>query len=137
MLVTDHYSKSIKVSTKEKNSDAQHPRNIFIHQVSHAALVPSTVLFLAKSPLVEQFDLSCLKDITSGAAPLSVDLSKALKERLPSIEWFRQGECIVCRLPCAVPSSLIYRENFLKYMRSVITNFTKSNFGVTWSSFRH
>jgi len=53
--------------------------------------VPSTVLFLSKSPLVEQYDLSSLKDVTSGAAPLGEELSKALKERLPSIEWFRQG----------------------------------------------
>ena len=53
--------------------------------------MPSTVLFLSKSPLVEQFDLSSLKDITSGAAPLGEELSKALKERLQSVEWFRQG----------------------------------------------
>ena len=53
--------------------------------------MPSTVLFLSKSPLVEQFDLSSLKDITSGAAPLGEELSKALKERLQFVEWFRQG----------------------------------------------
>ena len=69
----------------------QRIRLFLISQISHAALVPSTVLFLSKSPLVEQYDLSSLKDVTSGAAPLGEELSKALKERLPSIEWFRQG----------------------------------------------
>ena len=53
--------------------------------------MPSTVLFLAKSPLVDQFDLSSLKDVTSGAAPLGEELSKALTQRIPSISWFRQG----------------------------------------------
>lgn len=61
------------------------------HKVTHAALVPSTVLFLAKSPMVEKFDLSSLKDVSSGAAPLGEDLSKALTQRIPSINWFRQG----------------------------------------------
>ena len=53
------------------------------------------VLFLAKSPLVEQFDLSNLKDVSSGAAPLGEDLSKALTARIPSIQWLRQGEKFV------------------------------------------
>ncbi|XP_029207684.2 surfactin synthase subunit 1-like [Acropora millepora] len=60
-------------------------------KVTHAALVPPTVLFLAKSPLIDQFDLSSLEDVSSGAAPLGEDLAKALTERLPSIKWFRQG----------------------------------------------
>ena len=60
-------------------------------QVTHAALVPPTVLFLAKSPLIDQFDLSSLEDVSSGAAPLGEDLAKTLTERIPSIKWFRQG----------------------------------------------
>ena len=79
---------SLTTSTTTPN---QRIRIVLISQISHAALVPSTVLFLSKSPLVEQYDLSSLKDVTSGAAPLGEELSKALKERLPSIEWFRQG----------------------------------------------
>ena len=63
--------------------------------------MPSTVLFLSKSPLVEKFDLSSLKDITSGAAPLGEELSKALKERLPSVEWFRQGRSRKFRSNCS------------------------------------
>ena len=60
-------------------------------QVSHAAIVPSTLMFLAKSPLIEQFDLSSLQDVSCGAAPLGEDLSKVLMARLPSIKWLRQG----------------------------------------------
>ena len=54
--------------------------------------MPSTLLFLAKSPLVEQFDLSSLKDVSCGAASLSKELSKAVTERLPSIKFLRQGK---------------------------------------------
>ena len=53
--------------------------------------MPPTVLFLAKSPLIDQFDLSSLEDVSSGAAPLGEDLAKTLTERIPSIKWFRQG----------------------------------------------
>ncbi|XP_015755198.1 PREDICTED: 4-coumarate--CoA ligase-like [Acropora digitifera] len=60
-------------------------------KVTHAALVPPTVLFLAKSPLIDQFDLSSLEDVSSGAAPLGEDLARTLTERIPSIKWFRQG----------------------------------------------
>ena len=78
--------------------------------------MPSTVLFLAKSPLVEQYDLSSLKDVTSGAAPLGEELSKTLKERLPSIEWFRQGRPRKFRSNCSTvlawitPVSLAQRD---------------------------
>jgi len=52
------------------------------HKISRAYLVPPIVLAMAKHPLVDQYDLSNLKVILSGAAPLSAELSKACKERL-------------------------------------------------------
>jgi len=71
--------------------------------------VPSTVLFLAKSPLVGQFDLSSLRDVSSGAAPLDEELSKALTERIPSISWFRQGETHL------VTPAQVFNGNQIKY----------------------
>ncbi|KAJ7379781.1 hypothetical protein OS493_012527 [Desmophyllum pertusum] len=59
------------------------------HKVSHAAVVPSTVLFLAKSPLVEQFDLSSLKDITSGGSATQCTAVKN-PEGTPSINRMAQ-----------------------------------------------
>jgi len=44
------------------------------HQVSIAHLVPPIVLFLAKHPVVAKFDLSKLKEIFSGAAPLVITI---------------------------------------------------------------
>ena len=55
------------------------------HQITTDYLVPPIILALAKHPVVEQYDLSALRVITSGAAPLSEDLAQACAERLGCI----------------------------------------------------
>ncbi len=50
--------------------------------VTRAHLVPPIVLALAKHPLVDQYDLSKLKGITSGAAPLDLKVATACANRL-------------------------------------------------------
>jgi 4-coumarate--CoA ligase len=45
-------------------------------------IVPPIVLFLAKHPLVDQFDLSSVHTILCGAAPLGEELASAVVERL-------------------------------------------------------
>ena len=52
------------------------------YRVRRAFLVPPVALALAKHPIVDQFDLSALKVITSGAAPLGPELEKACGTRL-------------------------------------------------------
>lgn len=52
------------------------------HKISRAYLVPPVVIALAKHPLVENYDLSHLKIITCGAAPLSKEITVACSERL-------------------------------------------------------
>jgi acyl-CoA synthetase (AMP-forming)/AMP-acid ligase II len=52
------------------------------YRVTVAHLVPPIVLALAKHPIVDRFDLSALKLINSGAAPLSDDLTRACAERV-------------------------------------------------------
>ncbi len=52
------------------------------HRVTIAYLVPPIVLALAKHPAVEGFDLSALRLIMSGAAPLGPDLQEACAARL-------------------------------------------------------
>jgi acyl-CoA synthetase (AMP-forming)/AMP-acid ligase II len=52
------------------------------HRVTRAELVPPIVLALAKQPVVDSFDLSSLRVVTSGAAPLGADLAQACAERL-------------------------------------------------------
>lgn len=45
-------------------------------------IVPPVALALAKHPLVDQFDLSCVQQINSAAAPLGADVSEAMGQRL-------------------------------------------------------
>jgi acyl-CoA synthetase (AMP-forming)/AMP-acid ligase II len=52
------------------------------YRVSLAYLVPPLVLALAKNPAVGHYDLSALKTIFSGAAPLGEDVAQACAERL-------------------------------------------------------
>ncbi len=52
------------------------------HKITYAHLVPPLIVGLAKHPLVEKFDLSSLRVIVSGAAPLSAELESAVRDRL-------------------------------------------------------
>ncbi|KAL2912249.1 hypothetical protein HK105_208240 [Polyrhizophydium stewartii] len=45
-------------------------------------LIPPVMIGLAKHPSVASVDMSCIKCIVSGAAPLSADISRSLSERL-------------------------------------------------------
>ncbi|KAF9929579.1 putative fatty-acid--CoA ligase FadD10 [Modicella reniformis] len=53
-------------------------------------LVPPQILMLVKAPIVDQYDLSSLRFVMSGAAPCSRELSLALLKKFPQIQ-FRQG----------------------------------------------
>lgn len=57
-------------------------------------LVPPLVLFLAKHPMVDKFDLSSLQAISSGAAPLARDLEIGVAKRLPGLVAVLQGHCL-------------------------------------------
>ncbi|XP_077234926.1 4-coumarate--CoA ligase 2-like isoform X2 [Tasmannia lanceolata] len=53
------------------------------YRVSVAMVVPPLVLALAKNPMVESFDLSSIRIVLSGAAPLGKELEDALRLRVP------------------------------------------------------
>ncbi|KAK7312150.1 hypothetical protein VNO77_35802 [Canavalia gladiata] len=53
------------------------------HRVSVAMVVPPLVVALAKNPEVEKYDLSSIRLVMSGAAPLGKELEEALRRRLP------------------------------------------------------
>ena len=52
------------------------------YRVTLSHIVPPIVLKLAKDPLVDKYDLSSLKMIFSGAAPLGEDLSRECMQRI-------------------------------------------------------
>ncbi|KAG2375531.1 4-coumarate--CoA ligase [Vigna angularis] len=53
------------------------------YRVSVAMVVPPLVLALAKNPMVANFDLSSIRLVLSGAAPLGKELEDALHSRVP------------------------------------------------------
>jgi long-chain acyl-CoA synthetase len=59
------------------------------HRVQTAALVPSMLQMLLSQPL-EDHDLSCLERVSSGGAPLAVEVAHEIERRIPSVE-VREG----------------------------------------------
>jgi len=57
-------------------------RHIQTHRITFAYVVPPVVLMLGKSPLIDKYDLSSVRMLNSGAAPLTRDLVDAVYKRL-------------------------------------------------------
>ncbi|KAJ7756755.1 phenylacetyl-CoA ligase [Mycena maculata] len=60
--------------------------SIVRHRVSLLTVVPPQIVMLLKDPTVRQFDLSSVRIITCGGAPLSVGLTKQLAQLFPSAQ---------------------------------------------------
>lgn len=59
------------------------------HEVQISVLVPSMIQMLLASP-IEDFDLSSLRYVVSGASPLPLDVMKEFERRIPSVS-IREG----------------------------------------------
>ncbi|CAL0330361.1 unnamed protein product [Lupinus luteus] len=55
------------------------------HKVTFAPFVPPIILAIAKNPEVERYDLSSIRMIMSGAAPLGKELVEAWNAKLPKV----------------------------------------------------
>ncbi|KAH8363544.1 hypothetical protein KR084_011430 [Drosophila pseudotakahashii] len=60
------------------------------YRVMMAFMVPPLMVFLAKHPIVEKYDLSSLMVLLCGAAPLSRETEDQIKERI-GVPFIRQG----------------------------------------------
>jgi len=56
--------------------------HIQTHKITFAYVVPPVVLLLGKSPIVSDYDLSSIRMLNSGAAPLTEDIVHAVWNRL-------------------------------------------------------
>ena len=61
-------------------------------QGTFSLLAPPIVNFLANDPMVDQFDLSSLRDPYSGASTLGKELTEKMVQRL-KLDGIRQGTC--------------------------------------------
>ena len=59
------------------------------HRVQVSALVPSMIQMLLAQRL-EDYDLTCLERVSSGAAPLAADIAAQFERRIPNVE-IREG----------------------------------------------
>ncbi|MGH3565895.1 MAG: 4-coumarate--CoA ligase family protein [Pseudonocardia sp.] len=57
-------------------------RIISEYKVGYVYIAPPVAVALAKHPMVDQYDLSCIEVVFSGAAPLDAELGRAVAERL-------------------------------------------------------
>jgi acyl-CoA synthetase (AMP-forming)/AMP-acid ligase II len=64
------------------------------YRITIAPLVPPIVLGMVKHPAVSQFDLSSIRLVFSGAAPLGEDIARALSEKLgcPVVQGYGMTE---------------------------------------------
>ncbi|XP_017890150.1 luciferin 4-monooxygenase [Ceratina calcarata] len=65
-------------------------RSIEKYKIENITLVPPLMVFLAKHPIVDKYDLSSIKEVWCGAAPLSEDIAKMVAKRL-NIPTIKQG----------------------------------------------
>uniref|UniRef100_A0A914CZ02 AMP-dependent synthetase/ligase domain-containing protein n=1 Tax=Acrobeloides nanus TaxID=290746 RepID=A0A914CZ02_9BILA len=66
-------------------------RSIQKYKIRMLFLVPPILVFLAKHPIVDKYDLSSIEFINTGAAPAGKDLIEEVKRRLPNIKYIVQG----------------------------------------------
>lgn len=71
------------------------------HKITFACLVPPIYLLLAKHEIISKYDLSSLRIGISGAAPLSADLGREVKARLPNLT-IKQGYGLTETSPSAI-----------------------------------
>ncbi len=75
-------SRGVVVVTVPRFDMVQMLELIQTHRITRLFLVPPIVLALAKHPIVDAYDLSSVRQIFSGAAPLGGDVAQAAASRL-------------------------------------------------------
>lgn len=83
------------------------------HRVQTSALVPSMLQMLLAQPL-EEHDLSCLERVSSGGAPLSVEVAAEFERRVPGCE-------VIEGYGCTETSALISTQPAVRRLGSVGT----------------
>jgi acyl-CoA synthetase (AMP-forming)/AMP-acid ligase II len=82
LVLNDALRRGAAIVTMPRFDLAQFLAAIEEHRITACYVAPPIVLALAKHPLVEDRDLSSLRFITSGAAPLDADLQGAAERRV-------------------------------------------------------
>lgn len=60
------------------------------YRIAEVQVVPPIIIRLVRDPLVDEYDLSCIKRFASGAAPISEEILHLLEKKFPG-RGFKQG----------------------------------------------
>ncbi len=91
-----HNIHTYRVLCAENNVKIINKMAIMDFQISYLILPPPIQVFLAKSELVDEYDLRSIKTILCGAAPVSKETAEEVAERIPSISNIVQSKhCIL------------------------------------------
>jgi acyl-CoA synthetase (AMP-forming)/AMP-acid ligase II len=82
VMMNNGIHKRATVVTMPRFDLAEFLRIIAEHRVSYVYIAPPIAVALAKHPVVDQYDLSSIEIIFSGAAPLDAELGQAVAKRL-------------------------------------------------------
>ncbi|CAH1268927.1 ACSF2 [Branchiostoma lanceolatum] len=80
----------VKIVTIPRFEPELYLRVIQDYKVNRVMLAPPIALFLSKHPMVDQYDLSHVKDIMCAAAPMGINLTMALRDKMKP-QSLRQG----------------------------------------------
>ncbi|KAK0617883.1 hypothetical protein B0T17DRAFT_314331 [Bombardia bombarda] len=89
-------------------------RTIQDYGITVLYIPPPVVLLFSKSPLVDKYDLTCLKVMHSGAAPLTRELTEAVWDRLKIP--VKQGYGLSETSPCCTSQSM---DEWAKFITSI------------------
>ena len=90
---------------------------IVSYQIEEVLLVPPILIRLVRDPIVNKYDLSCVKRFSSGAAPSSEEIISLLQKKFPAAEGLKQGYGMTESCSC-ITAHPPWRINY-KYARSV------------------
>jgi acyl-CoA synthetase (AMP-forming)/AMP-acid ligase II len=82
VMMNNGIKKRATVVTLPKFDLVEFLRVIAEHEVTYVYIAPPIAVALAKHPVVDQYDLSSIEIIFSGAAPLDAELGQAVAKRL-------------------------------------------------------
>ncbi|MCY7340312.1 MAG: AMP-binding protein [Pseudonocardia sp.] len=82
VMMNNGLHKRSTVITMPRFDLAEFLRIVSENEIDYVYIAPPVAVALAKHPMIDQFDLSCIEVIFSGAAPLDAELGRAVAQRL-------------------------------------------------------
>lgn len=86
---------------------------IVAHQIKEVLLVPPLLIRLVRDPVVQKYDLRCIRRFSSGAAPVSDEILSLLEQKFPGT-GFKQGYGMTESCSCITAHPLEAQADFAR-----------------------